>query len=245
MRVALKSCSKRGLSHLFRAFLLLAVVLVVILAASSCGGGGSSSSTQPPPPVPDFSLAFEQPSLSLQPQGIIQVQVIGATPANGFTGTIVLAASGLPAGVTMTPGSLPDLVITGSGMGIPLQLAASQAAAVGTSTVTITGTSGSITHSASFSLTVKAAAPFTIQVSPASLTLSPALNKTVQVSVIPNPGTSPSLDVQVTQAPPNSGIRIFGPQGLFDPKQSRPDSCGNRCPGATSAKRSDRCYGYR
>ncbi len=62
-----------------------------------------------------------------------------------------------------------------------------------------------------------AAAPFTIQVSPPSLALKPSLNGTVQVTVTPNPGTSPSLGVQVTQAPPNSGINIWGPQGFLTP----------------------------
>jgi hypothetical protein len=196
---------------------LIAGTLAAILSFSSCGGGGSSSPPPPPPPPPDFSLAFEEASVSLQPQGVYQFQNIAAKPANGFTGTINLTVSGLPAGVTMTPGSLPALVITGSATNTSFQLAASSTATVGTSTVTVTGTSGSISHSKTFSLAVIAAAPFTIQVSPTALALAPSLNGTVQVTVTPSPGTSPSLGVQVTQAPPNSGINIWGPQSLLTP----------------------------
>lgn len=197
---------------------LMAGILALILSLSSCGGGGGSSSQQPPPPPPaDFSLVFEEASVSLQPQGIYQFQNVAAKPSNGFVGTIDLSVSGLPAGVTMTPSSLPALVITGSATNTSFQLAASSTATVGMSTVTVTGTSGSITHSTTFSLAVTAAAPFTIQVNPTAVSLTPSLNATVQVTVTPSPGTSPSLGVQVTQAPPNSGINIYGPQGALTP----------------------------
>ena len=215
MRIVLWFLGTQRPSRRFLRIPLIAGTLAAVLLLSACGGGGSSSS--PPPPPPDFSLAFEQASVNLQPQGVSQGQAISATPSNGFTGTISLTVSGLPAGVTMTPGSLPALVITGSGTGTSFQLAASPTATVGTSTITVTGTSGSISHSKTFSLEVAAAAPFTIQVSPTALALTPSLNGTVQVTVTPSPGTSPSLGVQVTQAPPNSGINIWGPQSLLTP----------------------------
>lgn len=218
MQIVLWFLSKMQRSRRSLCILLIAESFAAIVLLSSCGGGSSSSQQPPPPPpVADFSLAFEQASVSLQPQGIGQGQVISATPANGFTGTINLTVSGLPAGVTMSPGNLPALVITGSETSTPFQLAASATATVGTSTITITGTSGSISHAKTFALAVTAAAPFTIQVSPTALTLAPASNAEVQVSVTPSPGTSPSLAVQVTQAPPNSGFNIFGPQGFLTP----------------------------
>jgi DNA-binding beta-propeller fold protein YncE len=216
MQVGRSSLNKVQCSRHSLCILLIAEIFVAMLSLSSCGGGGGGSSSSQPPP-PDFSLVFQQASVSLQPQGVSQGQAISATPANGFTGTINLTVSGLPTGVTMTPGSLPGLVITGSGTGAPFELAASPTATVGTNTITVTGTSGSISHSTTFSLVVAAAAPFTIQVSPKSLALTPSLNGTAQVTVIPSPGTSPSLGIQVTQAPQNSGINIVGPQGFLTP----------------------------
>lgn len=217
MQIVLWSLNKLQRSRRSLCILLIAESFAAILLLSSCGGGSSSSQPPPPPPAADFSLAFEQASVSLQPQGVSQGQVISATPANGFTGTINLTVSGLPAGVTMTPGSLPALVIAGAATSAPFQLAASPTATVSTSTITVMGTSGSISHSKSFSLAVTAAAPFTIQVSPTALALAPALTAAVQVSVTPSPGTSPSLAVEVTQAPPNSGFNVFGPQGFLTP----------------------------
>jgi hypothetical protein len=194
---------------------LMAGTLAAILSLLSCGGG-SSSSPPPPPPTADFSLVFENASVSLQQQGVYQSQTLTAKPANGFTGTISETVSGLPANVTMTPGSLPALVITGPGQSSStFQLAASQAAAVGFSTITVTGTSASLSHSATFSLAVTAVAPFAIQVSPTSLSLTPASSASVEVSVTANAGTSPSLGVQVSQAPANSGTNIYPANGVL------------------------------
>ena len=135
---------------------------------------------------------------------------------NGFTGTISLGLSALPSGITATPPG--PFTLSGSVLPqVGFQLAASSSATVGTSTVTLTGTSGTITHTASFSLTVTQAAPFRIQVSPTSAALTPASNATVQISVTATPGTSPQLGVNVV-GPPNSSQVITGtPQGFLTP----------------------------
>jgi DNA-binding beta-propeller fold protein YncE len=200
-------------------FLLTAVVLQVTVLLVSCGGGssGGTNPTPPPPPSPDFSIAVKQASVSLQQQGAYQSQSITAEPTNGFTGTISLTVSGLPADVTMTPGTISSVVITGSSQSSAFQLAASQAAAVGTSTITVTGTSGSISHSVTFSLAVTAAAPFTIQMSPTAITMTPSSYATVQVSVTANPGTSPSLAVQLGPLPSDGGIGENAVQGFVTP----------------------------
>ncbi len=70
----------------------------------------------------------------------------------GFTSAVTLATSGAPAGVTV---SLDHASITGSGSA-GLSIATTAAAAAGTYAIAISGTSGSLRHSAAFSLTVKA-----------------------------------------------------------------------------------------
>jgi len=105
--------------------------------------------------------------------------------------------------------------------GTPLatfQLAASQAAPIGDVTVTVTGTSGTLTHTATFSLVVTQAAAFAIEVSPASLWLTPASVATAQISVTTSPGTSPELWLNVS-GPPESTTKIStrAPQGLLTP----------------------------
>jgi hypothetical protein len=173
--------------------------------------------TPPPPPTADFALAPASPTVTVQQGGALQFQTIQANPLNGFTGSISLTISGLPAGVTTMPFGPLVISLTGQAQGTAFQLAASQTTPTGTTTVSITGASGTITHSATFSLTVTQAAPFIIQVTPSSVALTPASNATVQISLTANSGTSPQLGVNVT-GPPNSSQVITGtPQGFLTP----------------------------
>jgi hypothetical protein len=82
---------------------------------------------------------------------------VTATAVNGFTGTVTVAITGLPSGVTATPATL-NLT---PGTAQSATLAASSTAAAGSSTITFTGASGSLTHSAPLALTVQAAQQMT------------------------------------------------------------------------------------
>ena len=105
--------------------------------------GGSS----PPPPPASFSLSDSPNSLSVA-QGASGTSTITIDPANGFSGSVTLSASGLPSGVTASFGTNPT---TGSSV---LTLAASSSAATGSATVTVAGTSGSLSASTTIALTV-------------------------------------------------------------------------------------------
>jgi len=98
-------------------------------------------------PAPSFTLGASPASLSIG-QGVSGKSTITVTGQNGFTGSITLAASGLPSGVTATFATNPT---TGSSV---LSLTASSTATTGTATVTIKGTSGSLTASTTIALTV-------------------------------------------------------------------------------------------
>jgi hypothetical protein len=74
---------------------------------------------------------------------------ITITDQNGFTGTVTLSLSTLPAGV--------QAVISGAGNKRKLEFKASPTAATGFTTVTITGTSGEIVQTATFTLAVSGA----------------------------------------------------------------------------------------
>ena len=103
----------------------------------ACGGTQSAS----------FTLASSPNSMSIA-QGASGTSTITVNPANGFTGNVTLAASGLPSGVTASFGTNPT---TGSSV---LTIAASSTATTGSSTVTITGTSGSLSASTTVTLTI-------------------------------------------------------------------------------------------
>ncbi|MBZ5662476.1 MAG: hypothetical protein LAO08_18900 [Acidobacteriia bacterium] len=144
--------------------------------------------------APNFSLSASPSSLTIA-QGASGTSAISTTPQNGFAGSVALAASGLPSGVSAS--------FTAS----TLTLSASSAAAAGTSTVTITGTSGSLTHTTTVSLTVTAAAApnFSLSASPSSLTISPGSSRTSTITITPSGGFSPAT---VSFAPPGlpSGV---------------------------------------
>jgi uncharacterized membrane protein len=99
---------------------------------------------------PSFTLAPSAATLAVT-RGSSATDTVTVTGAGGFTGSVTLAVSGLPAGVTGTFGTNPT---TGASV---LTLAASSTATTGTSSLTITGTSGSLTATTSIALTVRPA----------------------------------------------------------------------------------------
>jgi hypothetical protein len=108
--------------------------------------------TTPAPAQPDFSLAVSPQALSLTIGGTGQPVQLTATALNGFTGTISVAPSGLPAGVTANPATLS--LTPGTPQSVTLS--AGNSALAGTASVVFTGTSGSLTHTATLALTVAA-----------------------------------------------------------------------------------------
>jgi hypothetical protein len=112
----------------------------------------TAAPTQPPPPAPDFSLSLAPTSLSITTGALGQQTAVTATAANGFTGTVALSLSALPAGVTATPSTLS--LAPGASQSITFTAAAN--ATVGATNITFSGQSGSLTHTAALALTVAA-----------------------------------------------------------------------------------------
>ncbi len=109
----------------------------------------------------DFGLAASAGSVALTP-GRSRSAIISVMPKGGFAGTVSLAASGLPTGVTasFSPAS------TG-GMST-LTLASSQSMSPAAATVTIIGVSGGLSHSLPIGLEVNSARTGTVPVDLAS-----------------------------------------------------------------------------
>src|SRR5215469_4283175 len=144
-----------------------------------------SSSTQP-----GFLLSAS-PSNATILQGTSGSTTVSINPLNGFNGSVILTASGLPNGVGATFGTNPA---TSSSV---LTLSASGAAATGNFTVTLTGTSGSLTSSTTFSLTVTPQGNFTLSASPSSLTVVQGASgaSTIAVNALNSFNSSVSLSV--------------------------------------------------
>jgi hypothetical protein len=128
----------------------------------------------------DFTVSAMPSTVTVSPGGTATYTVnVGA---NGFTGTVSLAAAGLPTGATATfssssisaPGNSTLTVTTPPG------------SSASSSTVTITGTSGSLTHSATVTLTIAvAAAPVITSATTASGTVGSAFSYQISATNTP------------------------------------------------------------
>ena len=147
-----------------------------------------------PAPSPNFVLS-PSPSTVTITQGKSGTSTITITPQNGFSGSVKLVASGLPTGVTASF----NPVTVAAGSTSTLTLKASATAATGTFTVTITGTSGKLTNATTITLTVnKPLGNFTLNASPAALTVARGSSKTSTITVVPTGGFSGNVTLSTS-----------------------------------------------
>jgi hypothetical protein len=149
--------------------------------------------------TPSFTLSDSPSSLTIT-QGSSGTSTITVTDVNGFSGSVTLAASGLPSGVTATFGTNPT---TGTSV---LTLTASATATTGTSTVTITGTSGSLTATTTLALTVNSSATpaFSVSASPTSVTVTQGSSGTSTITVTSTGGFNSATTLSASGLP--SGV---------------------------------------
>jgi len=168
----------------------------LVLAATLSGNSGSSG--------PGYALSASPSSVSVA-QGGNNTSTITVTPSGGFTGSVSLAASGLPSGVTASFN--PTSTTTTS----TLTLTASGTATIGGPTaVTITGTSGSLTQTTTVNLTVTGPAGFTLS-APASLSLAQGSTSMGTITVNPTGGFTGNVNLAVTSTLPSGVTASFSP----------------------------------
>ncbi len=151
-----------------------------------------------------FLLTIATPSFTLSSGGTVQLgqgtsttTSVNVIPQNGFTGTVRLAVSGLPAGVVASFN--PDLVTGYS----TLTLTANTSATAGSSNITVTGTSG--TQTATTTIPLQVAAPtFTLNWS-GSMTIYPGQSATGWVFVNPLYGFTGSVKLSISGLPAGVG----------------------------------------
>jgi hypothetical protein len=144
---------------------------------------------------PDFSLSATPTSRTVTPGGST-TYTTSVTPAAGFTGSVTLSSSGLPAGAAASFSPNPT---TGTST---LTVTTSATTLAGSYPVTITGTSGSLTHTTSVQLVVQAAAPtFTLSATPTSRTVTRGGSTTYAVTVNKVNGFSGSVSLSVSGLP--------------------------------------------
>ena len=112
------------------------------------------AATPTPPPVGDFSLAVS-PSSQTVSGGSTATYTVTVTPSAGFTGSVYLAATGLPYGTSSSFGSNPVAVQSSSPASTTLLVSTTSSTPHGKSTFTITAIAGSLEHSATAALQIK------------------------------------------------------------------------------------------
>jgi hypothetical protein len=165
------------------------------LTLFSCSGG----STPPITPAPDFSVAVAPTTLTLTAGATGQIVSVEATALNSFNGTVAVAITGLPAGITANPASLS--LTPGTAKNLTITAAAN--ATVGAATMTLTATSGTLSHTAAVALMVAAPPPsFSLSLSPTSATITAgATGLAVSVNATAANGFSGPVAVALTGLP--------------------------------------------
>jgi hypothetical protein len=145
--------------------------------------------------APDFSLSATPTSQTVTP-GNSTTYTVSVTPAAGFTGSVSLSTSGLPAGAAASFSPNPTAATS------TLTVTTTTATAAGSYPVTITGTSGSLTHTTSVQLVVQAAAPdFTLSATPTSRTVKRGSSTTYAITVNKLNGFAGSVSLSVAGQP--------------------------------------------
>lgn len=133
-------------------------VLLLMLAALpgfGCGGGSSAGPPPPPPAIADFSLTLSTNAVAVA-QGATSSGVgVSVDAKNGFTGSVQVALTGMPSGVTTNPAS-PFNVAAGASTTVLFGAAAG--APTGSFPISAQGSSGSLSHSAELTLNVQSGA---------------------------------------------------------------------------------------
>jgi subtilase family serine protease len=170
--------------------------------------------------VPGIGLTANPSGLTLTAGATTgNISTITVAPSNGFTGNVALTSSvSGPSGAASLPTvtfSASPLNITGTAsLTSVATIATTTTTTAGNYTITVTGTAGSVTGSATISLTVNAASSgtgsFTLSASPATLSLAPGATtgNTSTIAVTPSGGFTGSVALVCT---------VSGPNGATDP----------------------------
>lgn len=151
---------------------------------------------------PDFSISASPTSQTFE-RGQTGVYTIHVQALNGFTGTVNLAATGIP---NHDAGSFSNTSVTGTGdVQFSLITNANESPAF-QATLTITGTSGSLQHSVQIVANVIPVPDFSLLVNTTLQTVKPGSTAVypIQVSVVPGSGFSGSVNFSATGLPANS-----------------------------------------
>jgi len=171
---------------------------VTVVATS----GSAAQSVQVTVRVTDFMVSA-QSSLTVT-SGSATTSTVTLTSLNGFAGTVNLAPSASPAGVTvsLSPTSMP---LTSGGTGTSTLTVSSST--VGTYTVTVTGTSSSLSHQVTISVSVVASSGFSVTANPSTVSFQSGSNASSTITLTSFGNFSGDVDLSESVTP-STGLTV-------------------------------------
>ena len=189
---------------------------------------GNVVGTQWPPASPTVTLSAAQ-SLIVQ-RGFSAQSTISVASEEGFTGSVFLAVTGQPAGVTLTLNTNPVFVPDSGTATTDLLITATPTATLGTFPLNVTATSGSIQKSTTINLTVvdsgsgSSQPDFSISVNPNPLVVQPGQSGSTQVVVTSLNGFSSAISLAISGSYPGITVQGPNPNSVTPPAQGSQSS---------------------
>lgn len=204
---------------------LLFVCLGLSLWALGCGAGSTLGAMNPI--TGDFNLSVSPAVVTADAGSSGTTFTVSTTGKNGFTDPVTIAISGLPAGATTSPAS-PFSMPASTTQAVTLSVPVS----TGSFPLTVTGKAGSLTHSASLTLTINPAPDFSISVSPSPITAAAGGSANFSVSSSGKNGFTGSVTIAISGLP--AGATTY-PASPFSVVAGSSQSVSLSIPSSTSA----------
>jgi subtilisin family serine protease len=205
--------------------------LTITGASGALSHTASVSLVVQPAATPDFSLSTTPSSVTVT-AGSNAIYTENITRTGGFTGSVTLSISGLPAGAAGSFNPNPA-----SGASSALTVTTSSTTPAGSFVFTVTGISGALTRTSTATLVVQApgAGNFTLSITPTSRSVNPGQGTTYTVNITRTGGFAGSVTLSV------SGLGT-GASGTFSPNPTTGNSSTLTVTTTTSATPGSRVF---
>jgi hypothetical protein len=173
------------------------VAVTSILFSLACDSKGP----QEPPPTPTITVSAGTQAVDVQQGGAATVGV-NITRAGGYTGAVTIAAENVPAGVTVSSGT-----IAAGQNSATLDISAQPSAAAATTNITLRATgTGVAAQTTSFALTVREPPGIAIALNPTTLSLAQGQSGSTAVTLTRGGGFTGAVTVTAEGLP--AGVTI-------------------------------------
>ena len=150
---------------------------------------------------PDYTLSLT-PTTGTVAQGDSESYVVGINRVGGFTGAVNFTISGLPAGASGTFNPNPA---SGDSSTLQVNTSLPPTTPTGTYNFTVTGTSGLISRTVNGTLVVVAGPPYTLSMTPSSVTVTQGTAAAYTVNITRNGGFAGAVQFTTSGLPAGAG----------------------------------------